>query len=327
MTTERTDAAEQADEAGEELYDLPPEAFTSARDALVKRLRSDGQRDAAARVAKLRRPSVAAWAVNQAVRSSASAVQELHAAAEEVMGVQRRAVSGLSSGEQLRAADGRRRRAVDALLSAAEAALDAAGRDPEPHRRGMRDTFDAASLDPAALADVARGRLSKPLQAPSGFGAVEGLTLAPQRPVDPAPEADRTAAPSAGRNELDAGSVDAASQPARRSERDEAERDAEAAAAQRARAEQEAQEATRRRQLVDAARAAGEEAQAAERAAADADRTARTLEGEARLLERRANSARTDAEAAADRARRMRQTADQAEAAAHTAGGGGRSRS
>jgi hypothetical protein len=55
------------DEA-DELYGLALDAFVPERDALAKRLRADGRRDEANEVKALRKPSVAAWAVNQAVR-------------------------------------------------------------------------------------------------------------------------------------------------------------------------------------------------------------------------------------------------------------------
>src|ERR687892_248895 len=47
------------------LYRLPVAEFVAARDQLAKRLRSAGDREAARRVAALRRPSVSVWAANQ----------------------------------------------------------------------------------------------------------------------------------------------------------------------------------------------------------------------------------------------------------------------
>ena len=52
----------------DELFDLPPTEFIAARDALAKQLKADGDAGAAAEVKALRRPSVAAWAVNQVAR-------------------------------------------------------------------------------------------------------------------------------------------------------------------------------------------------------------------------------------------------------------------
>ncbi|MEA2287422.1 MAG: hypothetical protein QOJ21_3465, partial [Solirubrobacteraceae bacterium] len=57
----------------DELYGLPLDAFVPERDALAKELRSDGRREEAAEVKALRKPSVAAWGVNQAVRSQPKA--------------------------------------------------------------------------------------------------------------------------------------------------------------------------------------------------------------------------------------------------------------
>ena len=45
--------------------DVPPEEFVKARDALVRKLRDEGQAEEARRVAALRRPSTALWIVNQ----------------------------------------------------------------------------------------------------------------------------------------------------------------------------------------------------------------------------------------------------------------------
>ena len=56
------------EQAAEELYGLPPGEFTRARDARVKELRTEGDREAADAVKGLRKPTVAAWALNQLAR-------------------------------------------------------------------------------------------------------------------------------------------------------------------------------------------------------------------------------------------------------------------
>src|SRR3954451_9005490 len=53
----------------DELYGLALEEFVSERDALAKRLRSAGDRAGAEEVKRLAKPSRAAWAVNQLMRS------------------------------------------------------------------------------------------------------------------------------------------------------------------------------------------------------------------------------------------------------------------
>jgi hypothetical protein len=53
------------DAEAEGLYRLPIASFIEARDALAARRRAAGDRDGAARVRALRKPSASAWAVNQ----------------------------------------------------------------------------------------------------------------------------------------------------------------------------------------------------------------------------------------------------------------------
>ena len=69
--------------ATEELYALDPADFVGARTELVRRLRAGKQRELAAAVAKLRRPSPAAWAVNRLVRDERDGVENLVRLGEE----------------------------------------------------------------------------------------------------------------------------------------------------------------------------------------------------------------------------------------------------
>ena len=50
------------------LYDLVPGDFVAARDAAAKAARADGDRDTAAQIAALRRPTVVGWLANQLAR-------------------------------------------------------------------------------------------------------------------------------------------------------------------------------------------------------------------------------------------------------------------
>jgi hypothetical protein len=78
----------------EDLYGLPLERFIAERTALVKALRGRERRNEASEVAALRKPSVAAWAVNQLVRTQPQALQALFSAGDDLERV----------GETLRAA-------------------------------------------------------------------------------------------------------------------------------------------------------------------------------------------------------------------------------
>ena len=65
-----------------DLYGLPLERFVPERTALARGFRSAGRRDEAAAVAALRKPSVAAWAVNQLIRTQRRAVADLFQAGD-----------------------------------------------------------------------------------------------------------------------------------------------------------------------------------------------------------------------------------------------------
>src|SRR3954466_384145 len=59
------------------LFLEPPDRFVTARDALVKALRAEGEKERAAEVKKRRRPPAAAWAVDQLALRRPDDVAEL----------------------------------------------------------------------------------------------------------------------------------------------------------------------------------------------------------------------------------------------------------
>src|SRR6266540_322075 len=245
-------------EAGiERLFGLAPEEFVAARDELARRLRKDGDGAAAKRVAGLRRPTVAAWAVNRAARRRPELVTDLIEAGERLRQAQRRALSGLRGGA-LRTAGAERRVAIERLLAEAADVLEESGRSPEAHRDAIAATLQAASVDETAAAAVRAGTLDREVAAPSGFGEVAGLQLV--QPAAAEPEApERPARPARRRVKLD---------PARRRELEAARRAAEEAR----RVADEAREAadtarTRSQRAARRARDAAEEAVDAETAA------------------------------------------------------------
>ncbi|MGH2695477.1 MAG: hypothetical protein ACRDIW_00600 [Actinomycetota bacterium] len=155
------------------LFALPPEEFTAARDRLAKAIEDRG---AARAVKAFRRPTVAAWAVNQTVRRHRDALERLLTAGREVRAAQRRAASGLSA-PAFGKAIAERRRLVGELTDLAAAVLTEAGRAPEPQTRAIANTFEAAAADDSAAEAVAEGRLSKELTPPTGFEILGGFEL------------------------------------------------------------------------------------------------------------------------------------------------------
>jgi hypothetical protein len=158
-------------EAVRELYGLAPGAFVAARDALAKQLRAEGDAAGAAAVKGLRRPTVAAWAVNQVARDQPVVVAAVLDAGAALGAAQREVVA---SGDRalLRAATTTLRQATAAAVRAAVAHAG------EAHRDAIAATFDAAATDPEAGAQVQAGQLSETLQPTSGFGALGELPAA-----------------------------------------------------------------------------------------------------------------------------------------------------
>jgi len=165
-----------ADDEVDALFTVAPDAFTAARDGLVKRLRAAGQRDAAKSVAGLRRPKLAAWAVNHLVRAHRPAVEALLESGAAVREQQRRLLSGVKA-PQLRAVSAARRAAIEELVTKAVAALGQQGVNPQAHVAEITATLEAGSADERAGQQMLAGRLSSPLAPPTGFADLSGLSL------------------------------------------------------------------------------------------------------------------------------------------------------
>jgi hypothetical protein len=248
----QNDALEQA---ADELYGLPADEFTAARDALVKRLRADKQRELANRVKALRKPTVAAWALNQLVRYRRKDVERLLAAGEELRAAQEQLVaSGDRSGFQKAAAQ---ERELVATLARDAAAL--AGEAGVGTSQGLEEklvaTLHAAALDEQAAAELGAGRVLRERQAVTGFGGIE-LAAAPSKPApkragkpaksskdDAAKRKREQADEASARQELSAARLD---ERGAGRERDAAAKAAARAAERLAKAEERAAEAARR---------------------------------------------------------------------------------
>lgn len=154
--------------AAQQLYAVPPEAFIARRKEMVAAAKADGAKEAAAEIGRLRRPSVAAWAVNTVVRAEPDVVGDLLA-----LGSRMRAAQGALDVTALQAMRGERDAAIDEFVSAAVACLDDAGRPLAPAGRDeVRDTAIAVLADQSAADAVASGILTKALSY-SGFGEVD----------------------------------------------------------------------------------------------------------------------------------------------------------
>ena len=153
-------------EAADRLYGLTPPEFTPARDALVKDHKAD--KDLAAALKKLKKPSLAAWVVNLLVRRDAAQVDQVLAVGEAL----RQAQADLD-GAELRALTRQRRQLTAAVTSRARAiAAEHGQRITAAVADQVEATLTAAMIDPAAAAAVRTGLLLNALSS-TGLGETD----------------------------------------------------------------------------------------------------------------------------------------------------------
>ncbi len=151
------------------LYAAPSGEFVRRRDQLAASLRAKGQREAADEVKKLRKPTVAAWAVNQLARSEKMRIRGLLTAGERLRKAHAELLAGGPS-EALERARNDERAATEELAGAARRLLEEAGHPPtEAVLDRVRETLHAAVVDETVAERVRAGRLEKEEQA-TGFG-------------------------------------------------------------------------------------------------------------------------------------------------------------
>ena len=180
--TRPTDASGRLDE----LYREHPDGFVAGRNGLARDLRADGDRERADEVAKLRKPSVAAWLINHAALTSAAEVEAFADASRELERAQRAAIDGDEGGpDALRAAAIRERKAGEAVLSAAESGARSAGHPPSDRVLELvGETLRAAAGDAELRDRVVRGRVERQQSAATlgGLGAASGTPRGRRRP-------------------------------------------------------------------------------------------------------------------------------------------------
>lgn len=167
------------------LYALPLDEFTAARDALAADLRASDDKPGAAEVKKLRKPSLAAWAVNQVARQDLTSMTSLFEL--------RNKIESASSAAEMRAASEERRHLIAELVKASERVLRDAGHAVGANTvQAITQTFHAGDTDEDRDA-LEKGRLTRELS-PSGFGGFApafGPSAAAEAETDPKVEEKR----------------------------------------------------------------------------------------------------------------------------------------
>jgi len=165
----------------EALYGLPLEEFTKARDTLARGRAKQGDKEGAAAIKALRKPSVVAWGLNQLARRHPDDVDALLEAGDRLRRAQTAALEGGDPAE-LREATKAEGAEVQVLAGQARSILADAGRGGSPtQEERLAATLRAAAVDPEAGDHLRRGVLTAELS-PAGFGfgmADEDLPSAP----------------------------------------------------------------------------------------------------------------------------------------------------
>lgn len=190
-------------EMADELYGLAPSEFTPRRDAWVKELKGD--KESAAAVKALRKPSLAAWVVNLLVRRDPDQVDQLL----EVGAALREAQASLDAAQLREFTKQRRQLTAAVTTSARRLAREEGQRVTESVAQQIEGTLTAAMIDADAARALRSGLLVTALSATGvdaadvasavalpealGFSATPVEAPRPTRPdlrIVPDPEAD-----------------------------------------------------------------------------------------------------------------------------------------
>jgi hypothetical protein len=267
----------------EELYAVPPQEFTRARDARAAALKAAGRADEAKAVRQLRRPSAVLWAANQLAHAELRRLEHFVRTVADLRRTQLR--DPRAAAEALR----RQRAELDDLVRRAGELLAQHGHRATPAiERRVSDTLLGAAVDRRLSEELRHGRLTAE-QRPPGFEVLAGA--GPALPLRLVREEDGGRPLAPRRTARDPERHDHAAEGRRRQAAAEAE------AAERAERERRARDAAASRRkatdLADAADQAGRELRELE---------ARVVESRRRLREARRVASK--AAAAARRAER-----------------------
>lgn len=151
-----------------ELYGLAPEEFMDARTRLGVDAKSGGDAGLVKAITSIRKPTAAAWALNQLVRQRPDELARLRVLASSLQDA-----SEQRDGAALRDLGRERTRLIDELVRAtAEIASEAGAGLTTPVADQVRQTFVAALASPPAADAVTSGQLTRGLTY-AGFGDVD----------------------------------------------------------------------------------------------------------------------------------------------------------
>ena len=150
------------------LYAVPPEEFMAERKRLVAAAKAEGDAALAKEVGTLRKPSLAAWAVNLLAREATDLVDGL-----ADLGGRMRAAQGRLDTDTLTSLRPERDQLLEEVVRTTVQLVSDAGRScSAAAQQDVRATAIAALADEQAMVAVASGQLARTLSY-SGFGEVD----------------------------------------------------------------------------------------------------------------------------------------------------------
>jgi hypothetical protein len=176
------------DTIADELYALPLKEFTAARSSHEKAAKAAGNKDLAAAIHALAKPTAAAWLANQLVRTYPDEIKPLLQ-----LGAGLREATATLQGEQLRELGRQQYKLIAALVHQARRLGDTVSADTA---RALESTLRAALADESVAEQLSAGRLTEALER-TGFPPPAGSSppIRARSPVKVAtPERPATAA-------------------------------------------------------------------------------------------------------------------------------------
>ena len=143
--------------AADELYGLPLAEFTKARDELARRLRKEGKGDEADAVKALRKPTAAAWALNQLSRQRPKDIKALLATGKRLRKAHEALIGG-GDRSALQKASAEERELIDSLVRDTNGRRGARGAHPQHAARGGAGRADGGRARGRPAVARARGR-------------------------------------------------------------------------------------------------------------------------------------------------------------------------
>lgn len=301
-----------------DLYRIDPSEFVEARAALVKQLRAEGRKDEARAVVKLRKPSVASWALDQVAVDRPELIEAALAAGAALQVATTETLEGDAS--KLRSATDAERTAVSAVTEAAAVHLPTLTAD---HRERMMATLRAAITDDAVRSQLTAGLLATDHEPPPMGFAAASTDAASGEPSTGAPTTGASKAKRSAAAELAEPPTEVPARPKRKVRRVGTPKAAGKAPVDEVEARRRAKEVERlQAEEAERKRAEAERAEERRRQQAALDAAATEARSEADRLEeaaREAEDAATEARAQADAATAAAAKAEAAAAAGPTA--------